>query len=184
MAQCFAKFKNNVQKYCKKGEKMEIRQLSVKDKKLFDEFNKTILASIKNSEWFIPFSPDDNSVLMPDHDLFLGQFDGEKIVGISGLIFAESFLGEIRNVLSLQGKVIAEVGGSMVLPEYRGQNIMLGLNKMLVQIAKEMGYEHLVATVHPDNVASRTSAETLGFVKKDCILRKGKFLRNVYQMDL
>ena len=163
---------------------MITRQLTINDKKLFNEFNKTILDSITNSEWFIPFSPDDDQVLMPDHDLFLGQFDGEKLVGISGLILTETFYGEIRDVLGLQGKKIAEVGGSMVLPEYRGKNIMLGLNKMLVQIAKEKGYEHLVATVHPDNVASRTSAETLGFVKKDCILRKGKFLRNVYQMDL
>ena len=163
---------------------MITRQLTVKDKKLFNEFNKTILDSITNSEWFIPFSPDDDQVLMPDHDLFLGMFDGDKLVGISGLILTETFYGEIRDVLGLQGKKIAEVGGSMVLPEYRGKNIMLALNKMLVQTAKEQGYEYLVATVHPDNVASRTSAETLGFVKKDCILRKGRFLRNVYIMKL
>ena len=163
---------------------MTIRQLTIQDKQLFNEFNKKILDVITNSEWFIPFSPDDNQVLMPDPDLFLGQFDGDKLVAISGLILTETFYGEIRDVLGLQGKKIAEVGGSMVLPEYRGQNIMLKLNKMLVQIAKDQGFEYLVATVHPDNVASRTSAETLGFIKKDCILRKGRFLRNVYQMDL
>lgn len=166
------------------GGTMVTRQLTINDKKLFNEFNKTILDSIANSEWFIPFSPDDEQVLTPDHDLFLGVFDGDKLVGISGLILTEAFYGEIRDVLGLQGKKIAEVGGSMVLPEYRGKNIMLSINKMLVQIAKEQGYEYLVATVHPDNVASRTSAETLGFVKKDCILRKGKFLRNVYIMKL
>ena len=113
----------------------------------------------------------------------MGIFDGEKLVAISGLILTETFYGEIRDVLGLQGKKIAEVGGSMVLHEYRGQNLMLKINKMLVELAREQGYEHLVATVHPDNVASRTSAETLGFVKKDCIMRKGRFLRNVYQMD-
>ena len=107
-----------------------------------------------------------------------------QLIAISGLILTETFYGEIRDVLGLQGKKIAEVGGSMVLPEYRGQNLMLKINKMLVELAREQGYEHLVATVHPDNVASRTSAETLGFVKKDCIMRKGRFLRNVYQMDL
>ena len=163
---------------------MITRQLTIKDKQLFNEFNKKILDVITNSEWFIPFSPDDEQVLMPDHDLFLGIFDGEKLVAISGLIVTETFYGEIRDVLGLQGKKIAEVGGSMVLPEYRGQNLMLKINKMLVELAREQGYEHLVATVHPDNVASRTSAETLGFVKKDCIMRKGRFLRNVYQMDL
>ena len=163
---------------------MITRQLTIKDKQLFNEFNKKILDVITNSEWFIPFSPDDEQVLMPDHDLFLGIFDGEKLVAISGLILTETFYGEIRDVLGLQGKKIAEVGGSMVLPEYRGQNLMLKINKMLVDLAREQGYEHLVATVHPDNVASRTSAETLGFVKKDCIMRKGCFLRNVYQMDL
>lgn len=163
---------------------MITRQLTIKDKQLFNEFNKKILDVITNSEWFIPFSPDDEQVLMPDHDLFLGIFDGEKLVAISGLILTETFYGEIRDVLGLQGKKIAEVGGSMVLPEYRGQDLMLKINKMLVELAREQGYEHLVATVHPDNVASRTSAETLGFVKKDCIMRKGRFLRNVYQMDL
>jgi len=163
---------------------MQIRQLTIDDRQLFNEFNKTILGGLKNLDWFIPFSPDDNDVLKKEHDLFIGQFDGDRLVAISGLIFAENFLGEIRQVLGLEGFKIAEVGGSMVLPEYRGQNIMLKLNKMLVEIAKERGYQYLVATVHPDNVASRTSAETLGFIKKDCILRKGHYLRNVYKMDL
>ncbi|MBR2303211.1 MAG: GNAT family N-acetyltransferase [Clostridia bacterium] len=154
---------------------MVTRQLTINDKKLFNEFNKTILDAITNSEWFIPFSPDDNQVLMPDHDLFLGMFDGDKLVAISGLILTETFYGEIRDVLGLQGKKIAEVGGSMVLPEYRGKNLMLSINKMLVKIAKEQGYEYLVATVHPDNVASRTSAETLGFIKKTAFCVKANF---------
>ena len=52
---------------------MTIRQLTIQDKQLFNEFNKKILDVITNSEWFIPFSPDDNQVLMPDHDLFWGS---------------------------------------------------------------------------------------------------------------
>ena len=72
----------------------------------------------------------------------------------------------------------------MVLPEYRGQNLMLQLNRKLVSYARDKGYEYLVATVHPDNVASRTSAETLGFKLHSRFMRKGRFLRNLYVMKL
>lgn len=162
---------------------MEIRHLTKEDRKIFDEFNGVILGTLKNKEWFIPFDKTDD-VLAPSHDYFLGRFDGEKLVAISALIYDEHFLEELRRNTGLEKQKIAEVGGSMVLPEYRGQNFMLGLNKMLVQKAKDDGLEYLVATVHPDNVASRTSAETLGFKLHSVFMRKGKFLRNLYVMKL
>ena len=61
---------------------------------------------------------------------------------------------------------------------------MYNINVKVVEKAREMGFKRLVATVHPDNVASRTSAEKLGFVKKAVIQRQGKYLRNVYLMEL
>lgn len=163
---------------------MTVRPLDSADKQLFFDFNKRILDNLQNKDWFIPFAPDDDGVLQPRHDFFYGQFDGDALVGISGLIFEEKFLGELREILGLQGEKIAEVGGSMVLPQYRGRNIMLTLNKMLVDKAREMGLTYLVATVHPDNIASSTSAEKLGFVKQTVINRKGRYLRNLYLMKL
>ena len=162
---------------------METRHLTTSDRKIFDEFNSVILDALKNKEWFIPFDKDD-PVLEESHDYFIGYFDGDKLAAISALIFDEHFLGELREITGLGGKKIAEVGGSMVLPEYRGQNLMLQLNRKLVSYARDKGYEYLVATVHPDNVASRTSAETLGFKLHSRFMRKGRFLRNLYVMKL
>lgn len=162
---------------------MKTRHLTTSDRKIFDEFNGVILDALKNKEWFIPFDKDD-PVLEESHDYFIGYFDGDKLAAISALIFDEHFLGELREITGLGGKKIAEVGGSMVLPEYRGQNLMLQLNRKLVSYARDEGYEYLVATVHPDNVASRTSAETLGFKLHSRFMRKGRFLRNLYVMKL
>ncbi len=162
---------------------MEIRHLTKDDRKSFDEINSTVLGGLKNKEWFIPFDKD-APVLEEDHDYFLGWFDGDKLVAISALIFDEDFVGALSEMIGIKGKKVVEVGYSMVMPEYRGQNLMLKLNKELVRHARDMGYEYAVATVHPDNVASRTSTETLGFKLHSRFMREEKFLRNLYFMKL
>ena len=162
-----------------------MRELTVKDRDVFLEFNEKILDCLQNKEWFIPFSKEEyDQVLTPEHDFFYGIFDGDKLVAVSGLLLDKSFSKELCDVLGVDVETTAEVGGSMVLLEYRGQNLMYNINVKVVEKAREMGFKRLVATVHPDNVASRTSAEKLGFVKKAVIQRQGKYLRNVYLMDL
>ena len=58
------------------------------------------------------------------------------------------------------------------------------VNSKLIEIAKKKGFEYLVATAHPDNVASNKSLAKLGMECKAQIIRAGKYLRNVYMIKL
>ena len=89
----------------------------------------------------------------------------------------------VASGISLERKG-AELGGSMVLPDYRGQNLMYDVNKKLLEVAKENGIEYLVATVHPENIASNRSVLKLGMQKTATIVRTGGYLRNVYFLEL
>ena len=71
----------------------------------------------------------------------------------------------------------------MVLPEYRGQNLMLDVNNALLNVAKEMGIDYFVATVHPDNIASNRSVQKMGMQLKTTITRTGGYERNVYLLE-
>lgn len=160
-----------------------IRRMTTDDAPLFWQINEEIMQTLTDPEWFIPF-PADADVFSPEHDVFFGWFEGDELAGVSGVILDEKFLGDLRVLLHLEGKKIGEVGGSMVRPKFRGRNIMWELNRHVLQYAKDNDFDCLVATIHPDNVASRTSAEHIGLKKVDCIKRKGHFLRNVYLLQL
>ncbi len=160
-----------------------IRQLTLQDKAEFLALKKTVLDGLQHKDWFVDV-PDNDVWITPQHDILYGKFDGQKLVGVSGMLLDESFYFELRKALNLPTEKIAEMGVSLVLPDYRGQNIMYQINSVVEDKAREMGFEYIEATAHPDNVASCTSIEKLGFEKKNCIMRKGRYLRNVYLLKL
>jgi RimJ/RimL family protein N-acetyltransferase len=87
---------------------------------------------------------------------------------------------ELAKVCGVSTDKGAELGGSMVLPDFRGQNLMLDINLKLIEVAKRMGLKYFVATVHPDNIASNSSVKKLGMQYVTTITRTGGYLRNVY----
>ena len=72
----------------------------------------------------------------------------------------------------------------MTLPKARGNNYMLKINTALLSVAKELGFEYLIATAHPDNTPSNHSLQKLGMECKGQFYRYGKFLRNYYLMKI
>ncbi len=160
-----------------------IKQLKLEDKENFLALKKMVLDGLEHKDWFVDAATDDGW-LTPQHDVLFGKFDGDKLIGVSGLLLDSSFYGELQEALGLQDKKITEMGVSLVLREYRGQNIMYQINKQAIEKAKELGYEKIVATAHPENSASCKSIEKSGFVKKGEIKRKGKYLRNIYLLEI
>lgn len=166
---------------------MEIRRL---DKTFLNEYkklSKTVLDLLQDKSWFIPFDEDViDSMFEEDSSLIVyGCIIDGVLAAVSMLdLNWEEFI-EIGEAASIDlNKKGAEMGGSMVLPAFRGQNLMLEMNRALLEEAKKNQFSFLLATAHPDNKASNTSLQKLGFVHKNTIIRTGKYVRHVYAMEL
>ena len=61
---------------------------------------------------------------------------------------------------------------------------MREINSVIMSEAKNQGFVYLVATAHPDNIASNTSLSKLGLSYKKTVVRTGGYLRNVYGKEL
>jgi RimJ/RimL family protein N-acetyltransferase len=162
---------------------VSIRFLTSEDAKALDGLIEQIEDNLEQKEWWLPITKNSRSLFFDGKSaVIIGAFNEQnKLVASSGLFFYE-VLSE-TNVSTL-GDDLAEIGRCMVLPEYRGDNLMLKLNRELVAKAREMGKKSLVATAHPDNRASCRSLESLGFTKKMLVKKWNNYSRNYYTYDI
>lgn len=165
----------------------EIRRLGKEQHEEYKSLNRTVLDALADADWFIPF-PEEivEGIFAPDSTLIVyGCFVDGVLAAVSMLDMDTGEFAEVAEAAGMPaGKTGAELGGCMVLPAYRGRNLMLDVNRALLKDAKEMGLSYLVATAHPDNIASNSSLKKTGMEHKGVIKRRGHYLRNVYVLEL
>jgi RimJ/RimL family protein N-acetyltransferase len=161
---------------------IDTRVLTESDAAALDDLIEVIESNLEHKEWWLPITKKSRSLFFDGKSaVLMGAFDGNKLVAASGMFFYE-VLSE-TNVSTLSDE-LAEIGRCMVLPKYRGDNLMLKLNRELVAKARELGKKGLVATAHPDNIASCRSLETLGFTKKCLVKKWNNYSRNYYTYNV
>ncbi len=113
----------------------------------------------------------------------MGAYVGEKLVGVAQLYLDESYVKDIKEELNLQKNKVVELGGYLVLEEYRNQGIMKNLEMLLIEEAKKLACEYIVITVHPENIVSNKVTEFTGanLVKT---VKLGEYLRNIWVLSL
>lgn len=81
---------------------------------------------------------------------------------------------------------LCELGGALVSvePRYRNKGIMTSLSKKLCEVASQEGYDYIIATAHPDNIASNKILPKLEMKLFSTITTSSGYLRNVYCKDL
>ena len=164
----------------------EIRRLDKSNQSDFVNFNRIIRNNLQNPLWFMPFSEENMQHTFDEGNTLVvyGAFV-DNVLGAISLF--DTNVEEFKELSLIAGvspdKKGAELGGSMVLPDFRGQNLMLDVNNKLIEVAKDMGIQYFVATAHPDNVASNRSLQKLGMQLKTTITRTGGYLRNVYLLE-
>jgi RimJ/RimL family protein N-acetyltransferase len=164
-------------------EMIKTRILNKDDSNSLDNLINAVVADMEDEEWWKPISKKARNMFLDGESaIMIGAFnENNELVAASGLFFFEMLTDTSMCMLN---RGLAEIGRCMVLPEYRGDNLMLKLNSELVELAKKLGKMRLVATAHPDNVASCRSLEQLGFTKK-CLVKKWKhYSRNYYTYDI
>lgn len=162
-----------------------LRILTPEDRALHEEMSRTIVSCLPREDFLIPMTPEEYEDTFVDGtaDIVYGVFDGERLIATSGLLHdvrAYKAQLEVHDVLKHK---CAEIGECMVLPEYRGRAYMLKLNTLLKNEAVRMGIEYMLATAHPDNVASNSSLRRLGFELVKTFTRNG-YIRNLYVMKV
>ena len=150
----------------------------------FNALSSDALRVLEHPSWFRFGQIELDEMLISDEIITLGAFsDDNELMAVSGLFFDERKCSDIIKKLNLKGKV-AEIGGCMVSPKFRGNKLMYTIALELVELARKSSCKHIVATAHPDNLASTKSLEKLGMKNMLTMMKGEGYLRNIYLLDL
>ncbi|MCD8166042.1 MAG: GNAT family N-acetyltransferase [Bacteroides sp.] len=165
---------------------MEIVKLEKEYKDEVIRINQATVSNLTNPDLYIPFSQEDiEKAFGPTDEVMLyGVICNGVLAAVSGLFFDISDLAGEGELQHNEPAETAEIGACMTLPEFRSKGYMLALNRKLTEIARQRGITRLVATAHPENSASNRSLEKLGMKRIKEFYRYGRYLRNLFVMDI
>lgn len=164
---------------------LEIRKLEYTDSPELELLIAQIESTIACSTWWLPIVAEARANFFNDEwTIFLGAYADGKLVAASALFLDKFEYGESASHLKIHHDNIAEIGRCMVAPEFRGQNLMYQLNVRLLEYAHDRCIQTLIATAHPDNIASNRSLLKLGMKYECTIAKREKYLRNIYSMEI
>lgn len=162
-----------------------LRCLTPNDRAKHKVMSDVIYEALPCKEMLIPMTEDeyDDTYTDENEDVVYGIFEGDRLIATSSLLHdvrAYAVNPELEEILK---HPCIEIGECMVLPEYRGNGLMLRLNNLIKEEAKRQGVQYMLATAHPDNMASNTSLKHLGYMVIKEFTRAGK-RRNLLALDL
>ena len=161
------------------------KEIEKKDEKQLRNLINTVLEGLENPQFFIPYAEWElENLYEKEYAPLHGAYDGEKLVGMAQLYIKADFLEEYKEVLGLEGCKVCELGGNLVLPEYRGQGIMYTLIQMQAELAKELGFDYIISMAHPDNIGSKKALMKLGLEYVKTTTVNEIFLRDIFMMKI
>ncbi len=165
---------------------MKIQKLSKAYKTRLIEINQLTVDHLSHPSQYIPFTEKEIEAAFDDSGevILYGVMDHGTLAAVSGLFADVSDIAAELASLQICPEETAEIGGCMTLPEFRNKGYMLSLNRELLRIARQKGYRYLVATAHPDNIASSRSLIQAGMKKVKEFYRHGDYRRDLYLLRL
>lgn len=152
---------------------------------LFNLIN-IVLNGLENKEYFIPYEKWELDSMFDEKNYapLYGAYDGEKLVGMAQLYISQKMLEEFKKEFGLIDYKVCELGGNLVLPEYRGRGITTTLQTIEFNLARKLDFDYIISMAHPDNIGSCKTLEKVGlkFVKTTTL--SNGFLRNLYMCKL
>ena len=119
-----------------------------------------------------------------DYAPLWGAYDGNKLVGMAQLYVSQKMQKKKKKEFELEEYNVCELGGNLVLPEYRGNGITTKLQTILLEKAKNLNFDYIISMAHPDNIGSLKTLQKVGleFVKETRL--SNGFLRSLYMLKL
>ena len=162
------------------------KKIEKKDNKQLFKLIDTVLNNLENPEYFIPYETWELESMFDEENYapLYGAYDGDKLIGMAQLYVSQDMLKDFKDEFGLSDYKVCELGGNLVLPEYRGQGITTKLQTMEMNLAKELGFDYIISMAHPDNIGSCKTLERVGleFIKETTL--SNGFLRKLYMKKL
>lgn len=107
-----------------------------------------------------------------------------NLYGMAQLYVSQDMLADFKKEFGLEDYSVCELGGNLVLPEYRGNGITTKLQTIEIELARKLGFDYVISMAHPNNVSSCKTLEKVGlnFIKETRL--SNGFLRRLYMKKL
>ena len=162
------------------------KKIELKDKEQLFNLIDIVLRGLEDQSHFIPYEQWEFDSMFDDKNYapLYGAYDGEKLVGMAQLYVSQEMLADFKEEFGLTDYKVCELGGNLVLPEYRGNGITTKLQTIELELAKELGFDYIISMAHPNNIGSCKTLEKVGleFVKETTL--SNGFLRKLYMLKL
>lgn len=157
------------------------KKIEEKDKEQLFDLIDVVLSGLPDQAHFIPYEQWElDSMFDESYAPLYGAYDGNKLVGMAQLYVSQDMLKDFKDEFGLSDYKVCELGGNLVLPEYRGLGITTKLQTMEMNLAKELGFDYIISMAHPNNIGSCKTLERIGLeFLKETTLSNG-FLRRLY----
>lgn len=162
------------------------KKVEEKDKEQLFKLIEIVLGGLEDPEYFIPYEHWEYDSMFDEENYapLYGAYDGEKLVGMAQLYVSQEMLADFKKEFGLEEYSVCELGGNLVLPEYRGLGITTKLQTIELELAKKLEFDYIISMAHPDNIGSCKTLEKVGlnFVKETRL--SNGFLRKLYMLKL
>ena len=162
------------------------KKIEEKDKEQLFALIKIVLEGLEDQDYFIPYEQWEYDSMFDEKNYapLYGAYDGEKLVGMAQLYVSQDMLADFKKEFGLNEYRVCELGGNLVLPEYRGRGITTKLQIMEMELAKQLGFDYIISMAHPDNIGSCKTLERIGldFVRETKL--SNGFLRKLYMKKI
>lgn len=107
-----------------------------------------------------------------------------NLFGMAQLYVSQDMLADFKKEFELENYTVCELGGNLILPEYRGNGITTNLQKIELELARKLGFDYIISMAHQNNIGSCKTLEKVGlkFVKETRL--SNGFLRKLYMLKL
>ena len=162
------------------------KKIEEKDREQLFSLIDIVLSELEDQSHFIPYEQWELDSMFDEKNYapLYGAYDGEKLVGMAQLYVSQEMLADFKEEFGLTDYKVCELGGNLVLPEYRGNGITTKLQMIELQLAKELGFDYIISMAHPNNIGSCKTLEKVGleFIKETTL--SNGFLRKLYMLKL
>jgi len=141
-----------------------------------------VFENLEREDFLIPWTEEQmNHFFDEDYSFLLGAYDNNKLIAMTQIFTQREIEQEYYDILNVsKSKSICELGGFLVLSEYRNKGIITKLSEMSCELINELNFDYIISTVHPENIASNKIVQKLGFELYDTLTTQSDFLRNLY----
>lgn len=158
------------------------KKIGKEDEKQVRNLVNIVFANLERNDFLIPWTEEQmDRFFNEEYSILFGAYDNNKLVAICQIFTPREIEGEYYDILNIsKSKSICELGGFLVLPEYRQKGIMTTLSAITMDYFNKLNFDYIISTVHPENAASNKIVQKLGFDLFVILTTQSGYLRALY----